>query len=406
MSHLRPFRALRPPKSLAATVAAPPYDVVSSEEARAQAHGNSDSFFRISRPEVDFPVQTDEHDEAVYEKGRENLQDFVKRKVLVPDTAPGFYLYRQTRGSHEQTGIVATVSVAEYEQGLIKKHELTRKDKEDDRARHVEVLAANDEPVFLAYRGVAAIDALVAELKSGTPEYDFTSADGIGHTVWLLDGAQTQALEALFKQVPSLYIADGHHRSAAAARVSQKRKSEKGHGQDFFLAVVFPKEQLRILDYNRVVRDLNALSLADFLERVGKSFIVEPVDEGKPSERHSFGMFLGGRWYRLVAKPGSWAETPVGALDVSILQDNLLGPILGIHDPRTDKRIEFVGGVRGLTVLERRVQSKEAAVAFAMFPTSMDELFTLADAGEIMPPKSTWFEPKLRSGLFVHRFDD
>ncbi len=405
MSHLRPFKALRPPKSLAPSVAAPPYDVVNSQEARAQSHGNPDSFFRVSRPEVDLPPQTDEHADAVYQKGRENLQEFVNRKVLVADAAAGFYLYRQRMGSHEQTGIVATVSVAEYEQGLIKKHELTRKDKEDDRAKHVDVLSANDEPVFLAYRGMAAIDEVVAQVSAGPAEYDFTSADGIGHSAWTMNAEQTRVLQALFEQVPSLYIADGHHRSAAAARVSEKRKGEKS-GHDHFLAVIFPQEQLRILDYNRVVRDLNGMSLADFLERVGQSFTVETVQEGKPGERHHFGMYLGGRWYRLIAKPGTWPETPVGALDVSILQQNLLGPVLGIKDPRTDKRIDFVGGIRGLKVLERRVDSREAAVAFAMFPTSMDELCTLADAGEIMPPKSTWFEPKLRSGLFVHRFEE
>lgn len=408
MSHLRPFRALRPPKDLAADVSAPPYDVVNAAEARAQAHGNPHSFFRISRPEVDFPAHVDEHDDAVYAKGRENLREFIEKGTLVADPEPRLYLYRQRLGAHEQTGVVATVSVLDYEQGLIKKHELTRKDKEDDRTRHIETLGANDEPVFLAYRGVEAINALVKQLSAAEPAYDFTTPEGTGHTFWTLDAAQTERLQGLFAQVPALYIADGHHRSAAAARVSQARKGEgkRNAPHDFFLAVLFPHEQLRILDYNRVVRDLNGMSLADFLERIGKSFNVEPVEEGKPSQPRTFGMYLGSRWYRLTAKPDSFPATGVGSLDVSILQQNLLAPLLGIGDPRTDKRIDFVGGIRGLSVLERRVDKREAAVAFAMYPTSIEQLFALADAGEIMPPKSTWFEPKLRSGLFVHRFDE
>jgi uncharacterized protein (DUF1015 family) len=403
MALLKPFRGLRPPKTKVLQVAAPPYDVVNSAEARAYADGKPDSFFHVSRPEVGLPERTDEHSDAVYARGAQSLKDFVARGVLVRDPAAHFYVYRQKMGAHVQTGLVAAASVDEYNRGLIKKHELTREDKEDDRTRHIDALDANDEPVFLAYRASPQIDALIAEITSAAPEYEFVTDDGIGHTFWVAPESFNPRLSAAFAKIDGLYIADGHHRSAAAARVHTLRQGKPGN-HDGFLAVVFPHNQLQILDYNRLVKDLNGTDAAKFLTRVAERFTVEKTTRAKPEAVHQFGMFLEGQWYALTARPGTWDQTPTGVLDVTILQRNLLAHVLAIGDPRTDKRIDFVGGIRGTAELERRVSSGSAAVAFSMFPTTLEQLMAIADAGEIMPPKSTWFEPKLRSGLVVHPF--
>lgn len=405
MAELRPFRGVRPPKELAQKLVAPPYDVVNAEEARAYAKGNADSFFRISRPEIDLSPMTDEHADVVYAKGRENLEEFKRTGRLVQDSEPCFYLYRQRMGAHVQTGVVAAASVPEYDAQLIKKHELTRADKEDDRTRHVDELGGNDEPVFLTYRTTAAVAALVEEGTRGAPEYDFTTEDGIGHTFWVVRGELNGKLQEAFRAVPALYIADGHHRSAAASRVHALRKKRgQGGGHDRFLAVVFPHDQMQILDYNRVVKDLNGLSPEQLLQKLGERFEVTPGAQKKPDRGHHFGMYLGGQWYQLKAKPGTFETTPTGVLDVTILQRNVLEPLLGIGDPRKDSRIHFVGGIRGMEELERLVNGGAWKVAFSMYPTSLDQLMAIADAGEIMPPKSTWFEPKLRSGLVLHLF--
>jgi uncharacterized protein (DUF1015 family) len=409
LSIVRPFAGLRPPKSLVLEVACPPYDVVNSKEARAYAAGKSRSFFHISRPEIDLPG-VDEHAPEVYQAGVEQMARFRKEGTLVADPSPCFYLYRQKMGAHVQIGVVAAASALEYEQGLIKKHELTRADKEEDRTQHIHKLNANDEPVFLTYPARASIDAMVTRLSAATPTYDFVTDDQIGHTFWAVSGAaDIAALEAEFRAVPALYIADGHHRSAAATRVCQLRRKERGASHtgseeyNFFLAVIFPHDQMQILDYNRLVRDLNGLTSEAFRACVAEKFVVTPFPERKPTRLHDFGMYLDGKWSLLSAKPGSFdAKDPVASLDVSILQENLLRPVLGIADPRTDKRIDFVGGIRGMGELEKRVNSGEMKVAFSMFPTRIDQLMAIADAGQIMPPKSTWFEPKLRSGLVVH----
>lgn len=405
MSVLKPFRGLRPPKDLVLEVAAPPYDVVNAREARAYAEGKARSFFHISRPEIDFPPSTDEHDDVVYEKGLENLRAFRERGWLKADSEPRFYAYQQKMGNHVQVGLVAAASVEEYDGGKIKKHELTRADKEDDRTRHIEQLGGNDEPVFLTYRADTRIDALMRKVTAGTPEYDFVTDDGIAHTFWTMDAELTAQIEQAFREVPALYIADGHHRSAAASRVN-KHLGTRAPASGWFLAVVFPHNQMQILDYNRVVRDLKGLSTEAFLARVGEKFEVTPTDQKKPSQLHDFGMFLEGKWYRLRAKPGTFENTPTGVLDVSILQKNVLEPILGIGDPRKDQRIHFVGGIRGMGELEKLVASGEYKVAFSMFPTTLEQLMAISDADEIMPPKSTWFEPKLRSGLVLHVYGD
>ncbi|MDQ3262363.1 MAG: DUF1015 family protein [Myxococcota bacterium] len=405
MSVLRPFRGLRPPGQWAPEVAAPPYDVVSAREARACVEGKPRSFFHISRPEVDLPPSTGEHADVVYRRGLENLRRFREQGWLRPDPSPCFYAYRQRVGSHVQVGLVAVASVDEYDRGAIKKHELTRADKEDDRTRHLEALGGNDEPVFLTYRAVPAIDALIAQATSAVPDFDFTTEDGIVHTFWTVPAPLTGRIEAAFRWVPSLYIADGHHRSAAASRVHQ-RLGASVPASAWFLAVVFPHDQLQILDYNRVVRDLHGLGPEGFLERVRERFELLVSEEKKPRRPHDFGMLLGSTWYRLRALPGSFPEAASRSLDVTLLQKNLLEPILGIGDPRTDLRIHFVGGIRGMGELEKLVSGGEFQVAFSLFPTTLDQLITLSDAGELMPPKSTWFEPKLRSGLVLHLYAD
>jgi uncharacterized protein (DUF1015 family) len=410
MSIVRPFAGLRPPRDRVLSVACPPYDVVNTEEARALALGNPRSFFHISRPEIDLPPSADPHSEAVHALGLANLRRFEREGTLARDAAPRFYLYRQRMGAHVQTGLVAAASVEEYQRGLIKRHELTRADKEDDRTRHIDVLGANDEPVFLTYRAHREIDAAMERLTARQPEYDFCSEDGIGHTFWVVENpGDIASLQTLFAALPALYIADGHHRSAAAARVRDLRKgrgAQSGDAEhDFFLAVIFPHDQMQILAYNRVVRDLNGLSPEAFLERLAERFEPRSGDPKNPTRLGEFGVYLRGRWLAVAARAGSSIPgDPVSALDVSVLQANLLAPVLGIKDPRTDPRIDFVGGIRGTAELERRVNSGEMQVAFSMVPTRIDQLLAIADAGQIMPPKSTWFEPKLRSGLVIHEF--
>lgn len=410
MALIKPFRALRPPRNLAEKVAALPYDVMNVAEARAMAAGNPHSFLHVSRPEIDLAADVDPYAEAVYLRGRENLRRFTAEGILIQDREPCYYVYRQRMGALVQTGVVVCAGVDDYESGLIKKHELTRADKEEDRVKHIDYLDANDEPVFYTYRNEPAITALVARVAAGEPEYDFTTDDGVSHTLWVVTDRQLIAeLTDRFAAIGTLYVADGHHRSAAAGRVRDLRKGQNPHHDgteeyNFFLTVIFPDSEMNILPYNRVVKDLNGLSVAEFMARIGERFAVAPAEENfAPRQRHTFGMFLEGRWYQLTAKAGTFDEhDPVSRLDVSILQNNLLSPVLAIRNPRTDQRIHFVGGIRGVDELERLVQGGDHRVAFSLYPTSMEELISLADAGKIMPPKSTWFEPKLRSGLFVH----
>lgn len=388
-------------------MASPPYDVINTAEARALADGNPVSFLHVSRPEIDLPEGTDEHGDAVYEKGRDNLRALIGDGALLQDPEPHFYLYAQKMGSHRQVGVVCCASVADYDQDRIKKHEKTRADKEDDRTRHIEELAAHDEPVFLTYRKTAAIDALVADAQQASPVYDFTSSDGVHHQLWVLSRATGSSLGELFAAVPALYVADGHHRSAAASRVHQKLRGDGGE-HDVFLTVVFPDDQMQILAYNRVVRDPKKRSAEQLLADIGKQLEVTPLaagDKPAPDAAKSFGLYVGGRWYRARVRPGSFdAEDPVAALDCSICQEQLLSPIFGIGDPRRDSNVDFVGGIRGVTELEKRVDQGGWSAAIHLFPTQIEELIAVSDAGLLMPPKSTWFEPKLKSGLFVHTF--
>jgi uncharacterized protein (DUF1015 family) len=413
MSDIRPFRAWRPPREVAERVAAPPYDVLNTEEARAMARGNEMSYLHVNKPEIDFPAGFNPYDDAVYAKGLENLRALIDRGVLVRDPQDCFYLYKQRMGSHEQTGIVAGASVAEYERDLIKKHEFTRPDKEDDRTRHIDEMGANDEPVFLTYQADANIGRHVATIQARPPAYDFRTPDEIGHTLWIVsDAGEVETLRASFARIPALYVADGHHRSAAATRVCRRRReANPAHtgreAYNHFLAVIFPHDQMKIMPYNRLVRDLQGMTAEAFLARVREKFECEPDDRPEPNHPGAYRMFLAGRWHRLQAKPGLVpADDPVRSLDIAVLQDNLLGPILGIEDPRRDKRIDFVGGIRGTSELQRRVRDDGWAVAFALFPVTMEQLMKVADAGQVMPPKSTWFEPKLRSGLFVRPLSD
>ncbi len=411
MSVFRPFRGIRPVPEQAAEVASRPYDVLDSEEARAEAEGHPLSFLHVVKPEIDLPTDADPYADEVYAKGRENFQSMLDSGSLLREESPAFYLYRLTMDGRSQVGVVGCCHVDEYYDGSIKKHELTRPVKEDDRVRHVQTLNANAEPVFFSYRGRAEIDAFVNERLEAEPTYDFVAADGIRHEAWVVsDPVEVQRMEQLFAEVPALYVADGHHRTAAAARVGKERRdANPGHDgseeYNLFLAVLFPDDQLKIFDYNRVVTDLNGLTEEEFLERLGDSFEVEASPDGacRPSGLREFGLYLKGRWFRLRAKEEARPDDdPVAALDVTALSERVLTPILGITDLRRDKRIDFVGGIRGLQELERQVDSGEMAAAFALHPVSMEQLLAIADAGEIMPPKTTWFEPKLRSGLVVH----
>jgi len=413
MSTIKPFRGLRPVKELAEKVASPPYDVLNSEEAREMAKDNPSSFLHINKPEIDLPKGTNVYSQEVYQKGAENLKRFICNGILNQDEKACFYVYRQIMGDHSQIGLVAGASVEEYKNNLIKKHELTRADKEDDRVAHMTHLNAQVGPVFLTYKAQTEIDELVCKIVTRTPENDFTAADGIRHTLWVVDDdTEIEKINDEFKKLDALYVADGHHRSASAARFYDKKVAEGSHTGDeeynYFLTVIFPDNQMRIMDYNRVVKDLNGLTPSDFLNKIENDFYVSLIEDkvSKPQKKHNFVMFLENNWYKLQAKPGTFdPDNPVDRLDISILMKNLLSPILGIGDPRKDKRIDFVGGIRGLEGLKKRVDSGEMAVAFGLFPTSIDDLMAIADANEIMPPKSTWFEPKLRSGLVIHLLD-
>ena len=407
MAVIRPFSALRPSADRASEVASVPYDVVNTDEARALAANNTLSFLHVSRPEIDLPEGTDVYSDPVYRKAVENFDRLKKDCPLETEEAPSLYLYRLIMGDHEQIGLVACCSIDEYDQDVIRKHERTRRDKEDDRTRHLLVLRAQTGPVFLTYRSSREIDTMVMETTVTNAIFDFTAADGIQHTVWRVPDP-VRFVHA-FREVPFLYIADGHHRAASAARARAELKEQSfGHTGDeeynFFLAVIFPDDQVQILAYNRAVKDLNGLSPAEFLEALRKSFDVKEEGNGTPERRREWGMYLGGRWYTLsLRSEAAPPDETVASLDVSILQDRLFDPILGIKDVRTDKRIEFVGGLRGTKELERLVDEGKAAVAFSLYPTTMDDLLRVSDAGEIMPPKSTWFEPKLRDGLLIHK---
>ena len=412
MAVFHPFKAIRPVAEHAADVAALPYDVMNSAEARIAVQGNPYSFLHVDKAEVDLPESVDLYDDAVYAKAKENLQKLSDDGICVQDETPCFYIYRQTMNGRSQTGLVGCASIDDYINNSIKKHELTRADKEADRIRHVDTLDANTGPIFLCYRDKAELSQIISDWKeSHAPVYDFISTGEVQNTVWVLDDADVCArLSALLETAGDFYIADGHHRCASAVKVGLKRREANpdytGDEEfNFFLAVLFPQGELEIMDYNRVMTDLNGNTSEQFIDKIAQSFTVEsaPFAPYKPKKKHTFGMLLDDKWYKLTAKDGTFdAADPVKQLDVSILQDNLIAPILGILDPRTDKRIDFIGGIRGLGELERRVNA-DMCVAFSMYPTTMDDLFDIADSGAIMPPKSTWFEPKLLSGLFIHR---
>lgn len=413
MAVFKPFRGYRPKPEFVEKIASPPYDVLSSEEARQMARENELSFLHVVKPEIDLPPETDHYADEVYEKGVENLAKMINSETLIRDIYPCYYLYQQQMGDHTQVGLMGTASIDEYENDLIKKHEHTRKDKEDDRTRLMDMTNANTGPVFLTYKSESAIDSLIEEFKTRKPHYDFTASDGIRHTMWVIgDKEGVHKLSDAFMNVPVMYVADGHHRSASACRVrTLRRDANKNHtGEEEyngFLAVTFPHDQLRILGYNRVVRDLHKHTPDEFLALTRVRFEIMPIDKPKVTRPHQFAMYLGKKWYLLTAKPGTFSEDdPVKSLDVQILSENILSRILNIQDLRTDDRVNFVGGIRGSTELEKLVNSGEYAAAFLMYPTTIEQLMSVADAGMIMPPKSTWFEPKLRSGVVVRTLDD
>ena len=409
MATVKPFRALRPVAAVAAEFASLPYDVMDTAEAREMVAQNPRSFLRVTRAEVDLLPETDPHTPEVYAQAGKKLAEYVADGLLQREETACYYVYRQKMGEFVQTGLAAVCQTAEYEAGIVRKHELTRPDKEQDRVDHILGTGAQTGPVFLVYRQDPAIAAEVAKVTAGEPVYDFTAEDGIRHTLWVMDDpAAITAVEQAFAAKERLYIADGHHRAAAAARVS---RLSAGKQAGSFLTVLFPDNEVHILDYNRVIFDWGDLTTEDFLKRIAAKFIVEPIranvaNTGKPDRLHTFGLYLDGAWYRLTPKPGSFDHNDkLASLDVNILQNNLLGPVLGIADPRTDKRIGFVGGIRGMVELRRLVDSGRAVVAFSLYPTSIGELMAVADAGDIMPPKSTWFEPKLRDGIVIHTLD-
>ncbi|OPJ58391.1 DUF1015 domain-containing protein [Clostridium oryzae] len=412
MAVVRPFRAFRPTKELAHKVAELPYDVMNSDEAREIADGNPYSFLHVDKAEIDLEPSVDIYDQRVYEKASENLNRMIETGVYLEDKKPYMYIYRIASNGKRQTGIVACTSIDDYINNVIKKHEKTRADKEEDRVNHVDYCDANTGPIFLTYRHNANINAVVTKWTQKSPEYDFTSPDGVQHTVWVINDLEdVDYLTNQFKSVDNLYIADGHHRAASAVRVGLKRRQQYPQytGKEefnFFLSVIFPDEDLRIMDYNRVVKDTNGLSVEELIEKICTKFnVISYQGEGayRPEEKHTFGMYIEGKWHKLIAREGSYDDKdPVASLDVSILQDNLLSPILGIEDPRTSDRIDFIGGVRGLKELEKRAAA-DMKLAFSMYPTTISDLMAIADAGKIMPPKSTWFEPKPRSGIFVHK---
>ena len=402
MAQLKPFPALRPKPELAARICELPYDVMSSEEAREIAKDNPLSFLHVSKPEIDLPAGTDLYSAEVYAKGKENFQKLISQGALKQDDKAAFYLYRQIMNGHSQVGLVAAASCEEYLNNKIKKHEFTRPDKEDDRVRHIETLNSQTGPVFLTYRASVAVDAFVQKKTNEVPDVDFTAKDGVRHTSWrIADAEGIKLIESEFQKIPALYIADGHHRSAAAGRVYQSRKGAGASG--WFLTVIFPHNQMQILPYNRVLTDLNGLTEEKLLHKLDAVFIIKPGGAAKPSRKHELALFIGGKWHTLNFRPQFAATSdPIEKLDVTLLQKYVLAPIFGIDDPRTSKRINFVGGIRGTAELEKLVNNGEYACAFSMFPTSIDDLMTIADAGGIMPPKSTWFEPKLRDAMFSH----
>ena len=405
---IKPFAALRPTPERAAALASVPYDVVDTTEARALAAGNPDCFLHVSRPEIDLPDSIDIHDDRVYAQGAKAFAEFQKRGALIRESGEHLYVYRQIMGTHAQTGLVVCCHIDDYAQDIVRKHEKTRKDKEDDRTRHCLELNANSGPVFLTYRDVPAVDRLVTDATNRAPLYDFVAVDGIRHTVWRVETPAAPWIQA-FAAIPCCYVADGHHRAAAAARTGRIRReaNAKHTGQEeynWFLAVLFPSAQLRILPYNRCVKDLNGLTAEEFLKRVGQIFTCTPVEHAEPAGPCQVHMYLAKRWYRL-SWPVPANSDPVSRLDVSVLQNQLLAPVLRIDDPRTSERISFVGGIRGTAELTKRVDEGRDAVAFSMHPVSVEQMMDIADAGQIMPPKSTWFEPKLRSGLLVHTLE-
>ena len=410
MSLIQPFPALRPAENRAAEVIAPPYDVLSTAEARVRAQGKPHSFLHISKPEIDLPEGTDPYAPEVYAKAAENLKAMIAAGVLIQDEAPHYYVYRIKMGEHVQTGIVAAASVADYDTNRIRKHEFTRPDKEDDRVRQIDATNAQTGPVLLAYPDSPEVDAILAKTAQGIPAADAVADDGVRHTLWVMrDAADLARVTVLFDAMQAIYIADGHHRSASASRICAARKTANPHhngreAYNSFLSVIFPAHEMKIMDYNRVITDLNGLTPEAFLDKVKNAFEVEPARQAvKPVHPAQFGLYLKGQWYRLTIRPGRIPQNdPVARLDVSLLQDNLIAPVLGITDPRRDKRIDFVGGIRGLGELEKRVNSGEMTLAFSLHPTRMEDLMAVADANEVMPPKSTWFEPKLADGMASH----
>jgi len=406
MAIISAFRALRPSKELASRVASLPYDVLNSAEARVLAEKNPYSFLHVTKAEIDLPDGTDVHSDKVYHKAADNLFIFQDNKILVQDEKPAYYIYELTMGGRKQTGLVCVSSVADYENNIIKKHELTRPEKELDRINHMRITGAQTGNVFLAYKSSVTVNDLISNWKEANePVNDFVAEDGVGHRVWIVHEPQEiQEITKIFeKQIPYTYIADGHHRAASAAKVKNAMGKDATPEAGYFLTTLFPHDELRIMDYNRVVKDLNGLEVKTFIEKLSKNFIVEKTNKAyKPELLHHFGMYLEGNWYHLEARKDSFPKDPIGILDVSILQENILSPLLGIQDPRTDDRIDFVGGIRGLKELEKRVDSKQMKLAFSLYPVSMEQLFDIADSGQIMPPKSTWFEPKLRDGLLTH----
>lgn len=413
MATIRPFRALRPADALASRVASLPYDVMNSQEAREMATGNPYSFLHVSRPEIDLPADTDVHSPIVYQKAAENFNAFISNGTLKQDEKSCLYIYAQTMEGRRQVGLVACSSVEDYFNDVIKKHEFTRPEKEQDRIEHMEAVKAHVGPIFLTYTPNDTVRSIVERVIATTPVNDFTTADDIRHSVWIIE--QQQDIDAIVmafeKEIAYTYIADGHHRTASAAKVGQKlRKQNPLHTgneeYNFFLSVLFPADELAIMDYNRVVKDLNGLTKESLLSKLSEKFTVTQVESehARPMHLHDFAMYIDGAWYRLTAHPDSYSPGPIGILDVTILQDNVLSPLLGIADPRTDTRIDFVGGIRGLKQLAKKVDSGEMAVAFALYPVSLQQLMDIADSGNVMPPKSTWFEPKLRDGLFSHLF--
>ncbi len=409
MITITPFKALRPEAQLSKSVASRPYDVLNSKEAKIEAQGNPNSFLHITKSEIDLSEDTDIHSPKVYIKAKENLQAFISRNILFRENKPCYYIYRLIMNGRSQTGLVCGSSVDDYENDLIKKHEFTRPDKELDRINHIKTTGAQTGNVFLAYRNIEEIDTLVNKWTAEkNPQYDFIADDKIQHSIWIVnDDATIKNITDLFKaKAPCTYIADGHHRAASAAKVRAALGKAATANADYFLTTLFPASQLQIMDYNRLLKDLNGLTEAAFLSALQDKFDIEKKDSAyRPEALHNFGLYLNKQWYKLVSKPGTYTEDPIGILDISILQDNVLSPILGIIDQRTDKRIDFVGGIRGLEELEKRVDSGEMAMAISLYPVSIEQLFNISDSGNTMPPKTTWFEPKLRDGLLTHLID-